>query len=403
MLVAADLQRPNAVDQLSVVAERAGVPVFAPQPGNTGANPESTWGDPVEVAREGVEIARLTQHDVVIVDTAGRLAIDTALMEQLRQVRDAVQPDETLLVVDAMIGQDAVGHRAGLPRGRRLRRRRPDQARRRRPRRRGAVGRHGHRRADHVRLHGREAHRLRAVPPRPDGLADPRHGRRADPDRAGGEGVRRQRGREDGRQGAGRRGLHPRRLPVPDAGPAQDGQPRQAARDAARHGRDPRPDRQPRREGDRPRPGDHPVDDPGRAGRRQDPQRLAAGAHRPRLGRAGQRGQRPGRAVRRGAEDDAPDALGHGDAGDARDAGRGRLEEGQGPRRSSSRRKKKSRSGNPAKRAHRGVGPGCGPAGLPGGLEGFDPAVFDPSMLDPEALKKMGDLPPAFKDLLGGR
>jgi signal recognition particle subunit SRP54 len=82
--------------------------VFAPAPGNTGANPESAWGDPVEVAREGVEIARIAQHDVVIVDTAGRLAIDAALMEQLRQVRDVVQPDETLLVVDAMIGQDAV-------------------------------------------------------------------------------------------------------------------------------------------------------------------------------------------------------------------------------------------------------------------------------------------------------
>jgi signal recognition particle subunit SRP54 len=108
MLVAADLQRPNAVDQLSVVAERADAPVFAPAPGNTGANPESAWGDPVEVAREGVEIARIAQHDVVIVDTAGRLAIDAALMEQLRQVRDVVQPDETLLVVDAMIGQDAV-------------------------------------------------------------------------------------------------------------------------------------------------------------------------------------------------------------------------------------------------------------------------------------------------------
>jgi signal recognition particle subunit SRP54 len=108
MLVAADLQRPNAVDQLSVVAERADVPVFAPEPGNTGANPQSAWGDPVEVARESLEVARLTQHDVVIVDTAGRLAIDQALMEQLRHVRDAVQPDETLLVVDAMIGQDAV-------------------------------------------------------------------------------------------------------------------------------------------------------------------------------------------------------------------------------------------------------------------------------------------------------
>ena len=101
----------------------------------------------MEVAREGVEIARIAQHDVVIVDTAGRLAIDAALMEQLRQVRDAVQPDETLLVVDAMIGQDAVTTARGLPRGRRLRRGRADQARRRRPRRRRAVGGHGHRRA----------------------------------------------------------------------------------------------------------------------------------------------------------------------------------------------------------------------------------------------------------------
>ncbi len=108
MLVAADLQRPNAVDQLSVVSDRAGVPVFAPAPGNTGANPEALWGDPVDVAREGIEVARAAQHDVVIVDTAGRLAIDQALMAQLREVRDAVQPDETLLVVDAMIGQDAV-------------------------------------------------------------------------------------------------------------------------------------------------------------------------------------------------------------------------------------------------------------------------------------------------------
>ncbi|MGB8020901.1 MAG: signal recognition particle protein [Candidatus Nanopelagicales bacterium] len=108
MLVAADLQRPNAVDQLCVVGERAGTPVFAPAPGNTGVNLAATWGDPVEVAREGLDLARIAHHDVVIVDTAGRLAIDEALMEQLRQVRDAIQPDETLLVVDAMIGQDAV-------------------------------------------------------------------------------------------------------------------------------------------------------------------------------------------------------------------------------------------------------------------------------------------------------
>ncbi len=101
LLVAADLQRPNAVDQLTVVAERAGVPIYAPQPGNG-------VGDPVEVARDARPYAETRLHDVVIVDTAGRLAIDAELMGQLRQVRDAIEPDDTLLVVDAMIGQDAV-------------------------------------------------------------------------------------------------------------------------------------------------------------------------------------------------------------------------------------------------------------------------------------------------------
>ncbi len=101
VLVAADLQRPNAVDQLKVVGERAGVPVFAPEPGNG-------VGDPVAVTRAAREFAQTKQHDVVIVDTAGRLAVDADLMQQLRDVRDAARPDDILLVVDAMIGQDAV-------------------------------------------------------------------------------------------------------------------------------------------------------------------------------------------------------------------------------------------------------------------------------------------------------
>ncbi|GAB3259178.1 signal recognition particle protein [Alteromonas gracilis] len=101
MLVAADLQRPNAVNQLQVNGERAGVTVFAPQPGNG-------VGDPVQVARDAVAEARRTLHDVVIVDTAGRLGVDAELMQQAADIRDAVQPDETLFVVDAMIGQDAV-------------------------------------------------------------------------------------------------------------------------------------------------------------------------------------------------------------------------------------------------------------------------------------------------------
>jgi len=101
LLVACDLQRPNAVNQLSIVAGQAGVDVYAPQPGNG-------VGDPIEVARESVEHARRTMHDVVVVDTAGRLGIDAELMAQAAGIRDAVQPDETLFVVDAMIGQDAV-------------------------------------------------------------------------------------------------------------------------------------------------------------------------------------------------------------------------------------------------------------------------------------------------------
>ena len=101
LLVAADLQRPNAVDQLKVVGERAGAAVFAPEPGNG-------VGDPVAVARDSVAFAVQKLHDVVIVDPAGRLAVDDDLMAQAVGIRDAVSPDEILLVVDAMIGQDAV-------------------------------------------------------------------------------------------------------------------------------------------------------------------------------------------------------------------------------------------------------------------------------------------------------
>ncbi|MGL4172594.1 MAG: signal recognition particle protein [Actinomycetota bacterium] len=108
LLVAADLQRPNAVTQLQVVGEHAGVPVWAPEPGNQGTHSDPMIGDPVQVARSGVYQAQERQHDVVIVDTAGRLGIDDALMQQAADIRAAVQPDEVLFVIDAMIGQDAV-------------------------------------------------------------------------------------------------------------------------------------------------------------------------------------------------------------------------------------------------------------------------------------------------------
>jgi signal recognition particle subunit SRP54 len=97
MLVAADVYRPAAVDQLKVLGERIGVPVYH-EPGKS----------PPELCQQGYLQAQKSDRDVVIFDTAGRLTIDQALMDELGEIRQRVPPDETLLVVDAMIGQDAV-------------------------------------------------------------------------------------------------------------------------------------------------------------------------------------------------------------------------------------------------------------------------------------------------------
>ena len=160
--------------------------------------------DPVAVAREGIEECVRQGCDVVIVDTAGRLHVDEEMMASSPRVRDAVKPHNILLVLDAMTGQEAVNVAAGVPGAGRLRRRRHDQARRRRPRRRGALGQGGHRQADQVRLGGREARPARALPPRADGLAHPRHGRRPLADRAGRAGGRRGRAGRDGSAHAAR-------------------------------------------------------------------------------------------------------------------------------------------------------------------------------------------------------
>ena len=96
LLVGADLQRPAAVDQLRTLGGQIDVPVF------------SEPGDPVETSRKGVEEARRLGRDVVIVDTAGRLAIDEEMMGEVRRISEATQPHYTFLVIDAMTGQDAV-------------------------------------------------------------------------------------------------------------------------------------------------------------------------------------------------------------------------------------------------------------------------------------------------------
>lgn len=98
LLVAADVYRPAAVEQLRVLGEQIDVPVYM--------NPESK--DPVAIALEGIREAKAKACDTVIVDTAGRLAVDEELMREIAAIKEAVQPDETLFVVDSMTGQDAV-------------------------------------------------------------------------------------------------------------------------------------------------------------------------------------------------------------------------------------------------------------------------------------------------------
>ncbi len=97
LLAACDIYRPAAIQQLQVVGQQAGIPVF-----------EKGTQDPVKTAREAVEYARYYGQDVLIIDTAGRLHVDQALMDELKRMKDAVRPQEILLVVDAMTGQDAV-------------------------------------------------------------------------------------------------------------------------------------------------------------------------------------------------------------------------------------------------------------------------------------------------------
>ncbi|MFW5567305.1 MAG: signal recognition particle protein [Bacteroidales bacterium] len=98
LLVACDVYRPAAVEQLRVLAEQIEVPIYM--------NLECK--DPVQIAREGIHEAKAKGYDTVIVDTAGRLAIDEELMREIAAIKEAAQPDETLFVVDSMTGQDAV-------------------------------------------------------------------------------------------------------------------------------------------------------------------------------------------------------------------------------------------------------------------------------------------------------
>jgi len=98
LLVACDVYRPAAIDQLTIVAEQVGAGIYK----------DLEEKDPVKIALDGIAFAKANRHDVVLVDTAGRLAVDEVLMKEISDIHKAVKPDETLFVVDSMTGQDAV-------------------------------------------------------------------------------------------------------------------------------------------------------------------------------------------------------------------------------------------------------------------------------------------------------
>ena len=98
LLVACDVYRPAAIDQLGVLGEQIGVPVYK----------ELENKNPVQISQNAIDFAKQNKHDVVIIDTAGRLAIDEEMMNEIRSVHQTIKPSETLFVVDSMTGQDAV-------------------------------------------------------------------------------------------------------------------------------------------------------------------------------------------------------------------------------------------------------------------------------------------------------
>lgn len=98
LLVACDVYRPAAIDQLKVLGESINVPVYT----------EESSKNPVEIAKHAIEFAKSNSNDLVIVDTAGRLAVDEQMMDEIEAIKNAIRPTETLFVVDAMTGQDAV-------------------------------------------------------------------------------------------------------------------------------------------------------------------------------------------------------------------------------------------------------------------------------------------------------
>jgi signal recognition particle subunit SRP54 len=173
LVVSCDVYRPAAIEQLKSVAGQAGVDFF---PSTVGEKPEA-------IALAAVDWAKRHYHDVLLVDTAGRLAVDEEMMAEIKRLHAAINPIETLFVVDAMLGQDAVNtakaFNEALPLTGVVLTKLDGDARG------GAalVGTSRHRQADQVRRCWRKAERSRGLPSGADGFAHPRYGRRAVADR----------------------------------------------------------------------------------------------------------------------------------------------------------------------------------------------------------------------------
>jgi len=167
LLVACDVYRPAAIDQLKVLAESIQVPVFTIEGSK----------DPIDIARKALEQARRDNHDLVIIDTAGRLAVDEQMMDEIENIKRAINPTETLFVVDAMTGQDAVNTARTFNErldfdGVVLTKLDGDTRGRRRP-----VDTHRGQQAHQVYRHRRDTRRHRRLLPRAYGRPYPRHGR----------------------------------------------------------------------------------------------------------------------------------------------------------------------------------------------------------------------------------
>ena len=170
LLVACDVYRPAAIEQLKVVGTQVGVPVYS-EPDNKNV---------VEIAGNAIKEAKAKGHDVVIIDTAGRLAVDEEMMNEIETLKNAVNPSETLFVVDSMTGRDAENSQ-GIQRQARLRRRCTDKTRRRHTRRCRAEYTHGCNKADKVCRYWRKDGGNRRVPPLANGRPHIGNGRHCEP------------------------------------------------------------------------------------------------------------------------------------------------------------------------------------------------------------------------------